>query len=96
VSRLAPRPIAEALAELTRRIAPASTLGRIQELWPRVAGSAIAAHATPVAERDGVLTVSCEASVWAQELDLMGDDLVAALNAAMEAPAVRELRCRTG
>jgi predicted nucleic acid-binding Zn ribbon protein len=96
VSRLAPRPLAEALAQLTEQLAPASTLARIQELWPRVAGAAIAAHATPVAERDGVLTVACEASVWAQELDLMGEDLVAALNAAMGTPAVRELRCRTG
>jgi predicted nucleic acid-binding Zn ribbon protein len=96
MSRLAPRPLAEALAELTGRLAPASTLGRVQELWGGVAGPAIAAHATPVAERDGVLTISCEASVWAQELDLMADDLIAALNAAMGTPAIRELHCRTG
>jgi predicted nucleic acid-binding Zn ribbon protein len=95
VSRLAPRPLAEALAQLTATLAPASTLGRLQELWPRAAGAAIAAHATPVAERDGVLTIACEASVWAQELELMADDLIAALNAAMGVPAVRELRCRT-
>jgi len=95
MSRLAPRPLAAALADLTPRLAPASTLGRLQELWPRVAGAAIAAHASPVAERDGVLTIACEASVWAQELDLMGDDLIAALNAAAGAKAVRELRCRT-
>jgi predicted nucleic acid-binding Zn ribbon protein len=96
VSRLAPRPLAEALSELTGRLAPASTLGRAQELWSDVAGAAIAEHATPVAEHDGVLTVSCEASVWAQELDLMADDLIAALNAAMGSSAIRELRCRTG
>jgi len=95
MSRLAPRPLAQALAELTGRLAPASTLGRLQELWPRAAGPAIAAHATPVAERDGVLTIACEASVWAQELDLMAGDLIAALNAEMGTPVVRELRCRT-
>jgi predicted nucleic acid-binding Zn ribbon protein len=96
VSRLVPRPLSAALSELTQRLAPASTLARVQELWPRVAGDAIAAHATPVAERDGVVTVICEASVWAQELDLMADDLVAALNGADGSIAVRELRCRTG
>jgi predicted nucleic acid-binding Zn ribbon protein len=96
VSRLAPRPLTEALADLRGRLAPASTLGRAQELWPRAAGAAIAAHATPVAERDGVLTVRCESSVWAQELELMAADLIEALNAAIGTPAIRELRCRTG
>ena len=95
MSRLTPRPLTEALAELTARLAPASTLGRLQELWPRAAGAAIAAHATPVAERDGVLTIACEASVWAQELDLMAADLIASLNAQLGTPLVRELRCRT-
>jgi predicted nucleic acid-binding Zn ribbon protein len=96
VSRLAPRSLSAALQDLRSRLAPASTLGLVQELWPRVAGPAIAAHATPVAERDGVLTVSCEASVWAQELDLMADELIAAVNAAAGSSAIRELRCRTG
>ena len=96
MSRVAPRPLTDALAELTGRLAPASTLARVQELWPRAAGPAIAAHATPVAERDGVLSVSCDASVWAQELDLMADELIAALNEALGADTVRELRCRAG
>ncbi len=40
-------------------------------------GPAIAAAARPTAERDGVLTVTCDAAVWAQELDLMADELIA-------------------
>ena len=96
MSRIAPRPLARALADLTGRLAPASTLASVQELWPRVAGPAIAEHATPVSERAGILTISCDASVWAQELDLMANDLVAALNGALGSPLVRELRCRTG
>jgi predicted nucleic acid-binding Zn ribbon protein len=40
-----------------------------------------------------VITVSCEASVWAQELDLMGPQLVASLNARLGGEAVRRLRC---
>ena len=40
------------------------------------AGPAIAAAARPTAERDGVLTVTCDAAVWAQELDMMAGELI--------------------
>ncbi len=43
-----------------------------------------------------MLTVTCEAAVWAQELELMAAELIARLNAALGAEALRELRCRTG
>jgi predicted nucleic acid-binding Zn ribbon protein len=83
-----------ALDDLTVGLAPASTLGRVQEVWERSVGAAIAAACRPTAERGGVLTVTCEASVWAQELDLMADDLLARLNATLGSPEIRELRCR--
>jgi len=40
--------------------------------------------------------VTCTAAVWAQELDLMADELVLGLNAALGDETIRELRCRTG
>ena len=61
----------------------------MQLVWPDVAGSAIAAEATPVAERDGVLTVSCRSAVWAQELDLLAPDLIGRLNERLEEPLGR-------
>jgi predicted nucleic acid-binding Zn ribbon protein len=64
-------------------------------VWASAAGPEIAAAALPTAERGGVLTVSCEASVWAQELDLMAAKLVARLNEALGEEALRELRCVT-
>ncbi len=94
--RSAPRPLAPALERLSVALAPATTLARVQEVWERAAGSAIAAAARPVAERDGVLTVLCEASVWAQELELIAGEIVPRLNAALGDDLVRELRCRTG
>jgi predicted nucleic acid-binding Zn ribbon protein len=94
--RNAPRPLSVALADLNSTLAPATTLARVQELWERTTGPAIAANATPTAERDGVLTVRCAAAVWAQELDLMAVDLLPRLNAALGGPVIRELRCRTG
>lgn len=94
--KAAPRSLSIALEGLAGTLAPATTLARAQELWERVAGPAIAAAARPTAEHEGVLTITCEASVWAQELDLMAVDLVPALNAALGGEAIRELRCRTG
>ncbi|HWJ50668.1 MAG TPA: DUF721 domain-containing protein [Solirubrobacteraceae bacterium] len=96
MSRAAPRMLSSALEDLTASIAPATTLARVQEVWDRAAGSAIAASARPTAEREGVLTVTCAAAVWAQELDLMAAQLIPRINDALGAEAIRELRCRTG
>ena len=93
--RIAPRPLSTALQALTATLAPATTLARVQEIWESAAGPAIASAASPTAERGGVLTVTCAAAVWAQELDLMAGELVLSLNAALGEEAISELRCRT-
>ena len=54
--------------------------------------SASRGAAEPVAERDGVVTVACESAVWAQELDLLSERVIEALNEALGRPAVRRLR----
>jgi predicted nucleic acid-binding Zn ribbon protein len=94
VSRRAPRSLTAALDGLTATLAPATAFARVQEAWGAAVGPAIAAAARPTAERGGILTVTCDAAVWAQEMQLMGDDLVGALNAALGSETVRELRCR--
>jgi predicted nucleic acid-binding Zn ribbon protein len=96
VSRLAPRRLSTPLEELKAALAPASTLARVQEVWERASGSVIASAARPTAEREGVLTLTCEAAVWAQELDLMATELLERLNTALPDAPLRELRCRTG
>jgi predicted nucleic acid-binding Zn ribbon protein len=96
VSRRAPRPLANALAPLRASLAPATLLAEVQRVWPEVAGAAIAREAAPVAERGGVVTIACAASVWAQELDLMAPLLIEKLNAAIASGEVRRLRCVTG
>ena len=96
MSKLAPRLLSAALEDLASSIAPTTTLARVQAIWDRAAGPAIAGAARPTAERDGVLTVTCCAAVWAQELDLMSAQLIPRLNGALGQPALRELRCRTG
>jgi predicted nucleic acid-binding Zn ribbon protein len=93
--RIAPRPLSTALQALTATLAPATTLARVQEIWETAIGPAIASAARPTAERDGVLTVTCDAAVWAQELDLMACELIPSLNAALGEELIAELRCRT-
>ena len=78
---------------LRAQLEPATPLASVQRVWPQIAGQVIAAEARPTAEGKGVVTVSCASAVWAQELDLMGGELVERLNAALGAPVVRSLRC---
>jgi predicted nucleic acid-binding Zn ribbon protein len=94
VRRRAPRRVGDALETLLARLAPASTLAAVQEVWERAVGVVVAAEAAPIGERDGVLTVACAEAVWAHELDLMGPELVEQINAALGRPALRALRCR--
>ena len=74
--RLAPRALSVALAGVVRETEPATLLARVQAVWADVAGPSLSASATPVSERDGVVTVACESAVWAQELELLGPDLL--------------------
>jgi predicted nucleic acid-binding Zn ribbon protein len=85
-----------ALATVTAGLEPASELAAVQAVWAQVVGAAIAAHATPVAQRGGVLEIDCDEAVWAAELELMGPDLVDQLEQSMGRRAIASLRCRTG
>ena len=91
--RPGPRPLSQAVGALADRLAPHTTLADVQRVWPEVVGPVIAAQAEPTSEREGVLRVTCSAAVWAQELDLMGPELVGRLNAALGAEALSALRC---
>ncbi len=95
MSTRGPRPLAGAIEELSSRLAPGTPLSGAQGCWDRVTGPAIAAAARPASERGGVLTVICESAAWAQELELMADELVARLNAELGAEVITALRCRS-
>ena len=99
--RLAPRGLDAALAEITATLAPATTLARVQACWRDAVGETIGGEAQPVGERDGTVVVACSSSLWAQELELLGPELVERLNSALgpapdEPQPVRALRCRVG
>lgn len=94
--RRAPRPLAGPVRALADGLAPATGLAGVQRVWETAVGSVIAEQAQPVAERGGEVTVRCRSAVWAQEVELMGPALVAALNEALGAERVRSVRCTAG
>ena len=81
-----PRHIGEALAAVRRQAAPQTPLAAVQLVWDEAVGERIAGVAEPVSERGGRVTVACKNAVWAQELDLMQDDIMRRLAEAMDAP----------
>ena len=81
--RRLPRPLGDALQQARVRAEPLTLLAAAQSAWSAAAGAQIAAEAEPVAERDGVVTIACRSATWAQELDLLGPELLERLNAAL-------------
>ena len=93
--RRSPRPRTHALDQIRDELEPESLLADVQRVWRDAVGPAIALEAQATAERGGVLTVSCSASVWAQELDLMGPAILERLNQLLRCGRISRLRCVT-
>jgi predicted nucleic acid-binding Zn ribbon protein len=96
VRRGAPKPLAESIRALRTDVQPETPLAAIQAAWPDAVGVRIAAEAQPVRERDGAVTVECRAATWAQELDLLHDELLGRLNEALGSERVTRLRMVVG
>jgi len=93
--RRSPRQAALAFDRVRGELAPDTLLAEVQGAWRDAVGPAIALEAQPTRERGGVLTVSCSASVWAQELDLMAPAIIERLNQRLRSGRVSRLRCVT-
>ncbi len=91
--RRSPRRVTFALDRIRDELEPDSLLAEVQRAWRDAVGAAIAGEAQPTAERGGVVTVSCSASVWAQELDLMAPAILERLNRLLRGQRVSRLRC---
>ena len=76
MGRRAPRPIGAALETVLQGAEPATLLAAVQSAWPGAVGEAVAREPSPVSERDGVVTVACRSATWAQELDLLGAQIL--------------------
>jgi predicted nucleic acid-binding Zn ribbon protein len=75
---------------------PASALARVQGCWAEAVGDLVSAEAQPVSEREGVVTVACRSSVWANELEMLGPELLQKVNAALGEAVVAQLRFKAG
>jgi predicted nucleic acid-binding Zn ribbon protein len=76
------------------RVAPKTGLAAVQAAWSTALGERLAQVATPVSERAGTLTVECADGVWAQELDLMQEQLLGRLREELGERAPEALRFR--
>jgi len=94
--RRAPREAAAAFRAARDLAAPQTGLGAIQAAWAEAVGQRVAAIASPVSERAGTLTIEVSDSVWAQELDLMQDTLLARLRDVLGESAPLALKFRLG
>jgi predicted nucleic acid-binding Zn ribbon protein len=92
--RRAPRPAGEAFRVARDRLAPKTGLAAVQAAWSAALGERLAEVATPVSERSGTLTVECVDAVWAQELDLMQEQLLQRLREELGERAPEALRFR--
>jgi predicted nucleic acid-binding Zn ribbon protein len=88
----APRQASEAIRAVRDRAAPRTGLASAQAAWAEAVGERIAAVASPVSERGGLLTIECSDSVWAQELDLMQEQLLESLRGRLGDQTPRELK----
>src|SRR5205085_1631513 len=68
-----PRGISAVLDDFTSTMGWESPLARSELLasWSELVGAETAAHSVPVGIEDGVLTVRCDSTAWAQQLRLM-------------------------
>ncbi len=96
MGRLSPRPAAEAVRVARDRAAPATRLAATQAVWAATVGPDLAGAAEPVSERGRTVTVRCESAVWAEELEMMGPQLLDRLRERLGEAAPQALRFETG
>jgi predicted nucleic acid-binding Zn ribbon protein len=90
--RRSPRPAAAALRAALEQAAPGTRLAAVQADWAEAVGARVSAVAKPVSERSGTVTVSCADPVWAEELELMQEQLLERLRERLGEQAPKSLR----
>lgn len=93
MSKSQPRPVKFSLERLTPTLSPQTLLAEVQRVWS-VAAGAFADRTEPIYERGGTVTVACGSAVWAQELDLLSEQVIARLNSELGRDAVRAIRAQ--
>jgi predicted nucleic acid-binding Zn ribbon protein len=89
-----PQPLGRAARDIAKKQGWSSRVaeGAVFGQWPSVVGHQIADHATPIALRDGVLSVSAESTAWATQLRLIQAQVLAKIAAAVGDGVVTALK----
>jgi len=89
-----PKGFGDVLADLTLQSGWNAQLAREDLVlqWEEVTGAETARHAHPVALSDGVLTVQCDSTAWAKNLQLMRAEIVTQLMRRFPDASVQNVR----
>ncbi|MEO8529430.1 MAG: DciA family protein [Pseudolysinimonas sp.] len=89
-----PRGVGDVLLAVTSSRGWESPIARAELVasWPDIVGEDTAAHATPIGIEDGVLTVQCDSTAWAQQLRLMNATVLASIAERFPAAQVETAR----
>ena len=71
---------------------PHLLLVQLQIHWPAVVGQKLARHTYPLRMQKGCLWIGAPDSCWTYELQFLKGELLASLEAYLEAPVINELR----
>lgn len=92
----------EASADVVSRTLQAAGLGHqlwrldIFRRWPEAVGSKIAARTQPQTFSRGTLVVRAASATWQNELMFLRQNIIARLNALLDAPRIKELKVISG
>lgn len=92
------KPLGPSLAPAVEELGVTQKLARfqIQACWPELVGPRLAPHCTPNKLHGRSLWLRVRAPVWAQEIMLMQDSILAALARRFPRLRVEQLRCQVG
>jgi predicted nucleic acid-binding Zn ribbon protein len=89
-----PAGLGDVLGDLTSTMGWDSPLARAELLadWPGIVGGDTAAHAEPIGIEDGILTVRCDSTAWAQQLRSMRSAVAARIGEKHAAAGIESVR----
>ena len=89
-----PRGIEDVLDNLTQSMGWESPMAKSELLaaWPDLIGEDVAAHTDPVSVEDGLLTVRCDSTAWAQQLRSMRNVVLARIAERHPAAGIETVR----
>jgi predicted nucleic acid-binding Zn ribbon protein len=89
-----PKPVGDALDALSKQHGWSGQLARedLVRRWEEVAGAETAQHSTPTSLVDGTLTIQCDSTAWAKNLQFMRSHILTQITTRFPDAAVEHVR----